>query len=146
MKKIIVSLTLATLFLACIAFAERKFTISGVVEISEEADLIVCLFNQQTWPSWKKASPQLPFTQILKADRSGKRSFVFKQVPRGEYIIFAFADTNGNGKLDCDAEGWMQEPISSHKPPLSGAAPSLNWYDQKFMVDKDIDGIAMEMY
>jgi uncharacterized protein (DUF2141 family) len=142
MKKIVFSLIAVALFMACLVFAEDKYTVSGEVVYSKDADIYVCLFSQATWPSWKRELPPIPFSQIVKASPSGKASFTFKDVPKGDYLIMTFADENKNGKLDCAPLGWALEPTGYHKPPIEG---HTNWYDQKFEVDKDVTGLVLNI-
>jgi len=125
------------------AYAEEKYTVSGEVVYQGSENICVCLHNQETWPNWKKELPPGRFTQIVKANPSGKTSFEFKEVPKGEYIIMLFVDENNNGKFDCNPEGWPKEPWSMYKRPTS-MATSHNWYHQKFEVNRDITGIVME--
>ena len=68
-------------------FAQDKCTISGDVAYSKEANIYVCLHTQQTYPEWKKTLPPGSFTQTVKANPSGKATFVFRDVPKGEYLI-----------------------------------------------------------
>jgi uncharacterized protein (DUF2141 family) len=140
MKKIVFSLIAVVLFMVCLVFAEDKCTVSGEVLYSKDADIYVCLFSQATWPSWKRELPPSPFTQTVKASPSGRASFTFKEVPKGDYLIMAFADENKNGKLDCDTAGFFLEPASFYKPSIQ----HTNWYDQKFEVDKDVTGINIK--
>jgi uncharacterized protein (DUF2141 family) len=146
MKKIIVSFIFAALPIAALAFAEDDFTVSGDLTCYMETNIYVCLHNQQTCANWKKDLPSGPFTQIIRADLSGKKSFTFNGVPKGEYVLFAFADENGNGKLDYDPSGRVEEPIAVHKAFLSGRSLDINWLDQKFEVDKDITGLDMMFF
>ena len=124
------------------AYAEEKYTVSGEVVYQGSENIAMCLHNQETWPNWKKELPPGRFTQIVKANSSGKTSFEFKEVPKGEYIIILFVDENNNGILDCNPEGWPEEPLSMYKRPSTGVGH--NWYDSKFEVNRDITGIVME--
>lgn len=124
------------------AIAEDKCTVSGDVAYSKEANIYVCLHTRQTYPEWKKTLPPGSFTQTVKAIPSGKAYFTFTGVPKGEYLIVAFADENGNGKFDTDTFGHGLEPWWVYKQnPMGGG---INWYDQKFEVDKDVTGITLK--
>jgi uncharacterized protein (DUF2141 family) len=143
MKRIFVVCFIVGALLLAMSFviAEDKCTVSGDVAYSKEANIYVCLHDQQTIREWKTL-PQGSFTQKVKASPSGKASFTFKDVPKGDYLIIAFADENGNGKVDVDTWGFAQEPVWAYKQsPTSGY---LNWSDQKFEVDKDITGITLK--
>jgi len=143
MKRILVLCSTAVALLGVsLVFAEDKCTVSGDVTYSREANVYVCLHNQQTYPEWNRKLPPGSFTQTVKATPSGKASFTFTDVPKGEYLIVAFADENGNGKLDLDTWGFVQEPVWFFKQnPMGG---NVNWYDQKFEVDKNMTGIIMK--
>ena len=140
MKKIICSSIALFLAMVCLAFAGDRYTVSGQVVSSEDVDVYVCLFSQETWPSWKRELPPKPFTQIVKASPSRKTPFAFKEVPKGDYLIMAFADENKNGKFDCDTMGFGLESTSYYKPKIGD---HINWYDQKFEVSKDVTGIEL---
>lgn len=124
-----------------LVFAEDKCTVSGDVVYSKEADIFVCLHSKQTFHEWKILPPG-SFTQKIKANPSGKASFTFKDVPKGDYLIIAVADENGNGKIDVDTWGFVQEPMWVYKQNPTGG--QLSWSDQKFEVDKDVTGIMLK--
>jgi len=116
--------------------------VSGEAAYSKAATIYVCLHTQQTFVSYKFAMPAGSFTQTIKANSSGKASFTFKGVPKGEYIIVAFADENGNGKMDLTMYGLSVEPLWVYKEISKGQ--KLQWSDQKFVVDKDVTGITLK--
>ena len=134
-----IALVLSMAFFVC---AEDKCIVSGEVAYSGDENIYVCLHNQETFVNWKKEFPPAGFMRIVKANSSGKASFVFDEIPKGEYLIFSFVDENNNGKLDCDTEGWPEELNCTFKP-FSIEAGGHNWYGQKFEVDKDITGIVV---
>jgi len=142
MLKKAVLCSVAISLIAILASAEEKYTVSGEVVYQGSENICMCLYNQETFTNWKKELPPGRFTQIVKADPSGKTSFEFKEVPKGEYIIILFVDENNNGILDCNPEGWPEEPLSMYKRPSTGVGH--NWYDSKFEVNRDITGIVME--
>jgi uncharacterized protein (DUF2141 family) len=123
--------------------AEDEYTISGDLAYQKEATIYVCLHNQQTYPEWKKTLPPSSFTQTVKANPSGKATFVFRDVPKGGYLIVAFADENGKGKLDVDTFGHALESWWVYKQTPPGGS-GINWYDQKFEVEKDVTGVTLK--
>lgn len=127
-----------------LGWAGEKYIVSGEVPYSGKANIYVCMFNQETWPNFKRELPPSEFMQIVKANEAGKAPFTFKEVPEGEYIIQVFADENNNGKMDYDSWGYKIEPASMYKPPPDGI--HTNWYDQKFMVDKNITGLVIKLH
>jgi len=144
MKRIIIVCVLAiALSAGSFVFAQDKCTVSGDLAYSKEANIYVCLHTQQTYPEWKKTLAPGSFTQTVKASPSGKATFVFRDVPKGEYLIVAFADENGNGKLDVDTFGHALESWWVYKQTPTGGS-GVNWYDQKFEVDKDVTGITLK--
>jgi uncharacterized protein (DUF2141 family) len=146
MKRIIFAFALAmALSAASLAFAQDKCTVSGEVVYSGDSNLYVCLLNPKTFAAAVGREKELPppeFVQIVKANASGKASFAFKDVPKGDYVVRAFADQNNNGKFDCDTWGFPLEPVSSYKPSKDGHA---NWSEQKFDADKDVTGIVVKL-
>ena len=148
MKRIVVTLALAmALSAVSLAFAQDKCTISGEVVYSKESNIYVCLLNPKTFAAAMGREKELPppeFVQIIKANASGKASFAFKDVPKGEYVVHAFADENSNAKLDTDTFGSAIEPRDYYKPMSAGLY--ANWSEQKFNVDKDVTGIVLKLH
>ena len=146
MKRIVFVFVLTmALSAASVAFAQDKCTVSGEVVYSKDSNIYVCLLNPKTFAAAVGREKELPppeFVQIIKANASGKASFAFKDVPKGEYVVRVFADENNNGKFDADTWGYPLEPVNAYKPARDGHA---NWQDQKFEVDKDVTGIAVKL-
>ena len=146
MKGIVFAFALAmTLSAASVALAQDKCTVSGEVVYSGDSNIYVCLLNSTTFAAAVGREKELPppgFVQIVKANASGKASFAFKDVPKGDYVVRVFADENNNGKFDADTWGNPLEPVSAYKPAKDGFA---NWQDQKFEVDKDVTGIVIKL-
>ncbi|MFO7667718.1 MAG: DUF2141 domain-containing protein [Desulfobacterales bacterium] len=78
----------------------------------------------------------------IRADKSGKTNFTFKQAVKGDYVILIFIDANDNGKLDRDAWGFVQEQVEFYNPLKE--KDLANWNSQKFTVDKDISDILIQ--
>jgi len=146
MKKIVFCFALATFLSAnSLALAQDKCTVSGEVVYSKDSNIYVLLLNSTAFPPAVGRQKELPppgFVQIVKANASGKASFAFKDVPKGEYVVRVFADENNNGKFDCDTWGFPLEPVSSYKPSVDVQA---NWGEQKFAADKDVTGIVVKL-
>jgi uncharacterized protein (DUF2141 family) len=146
MKKIVVAFALGmALYGASHAFAQDKCTVSGEVVYSGDSNIYICLLNSTTWAPFVGRQKELPpsgFVQIVKANASGKASFAFKDIPKGDYVVRAFADENNNGKFDCDTWGFALERTAAYKPSKDGHA---NWSELKFEVDKDIAGIVVKL-
>jgi len=126
-------------------YAQDKCTISGEVAYSGDSNIYVCLLNSTTFAPALGRQKELPppgFVQIVKANASGKASFAFKDVVKGEYVVRVFGDENNNGKFDCDTWGFPLEPVSSYKPSVDVQA---NWGEQKFAADKDVTGIVVKL-
>jgi uncharacterized protein (DUF2141 family) len=146
MKRIVFASTFAiALSMVSVVYAQDKCTVSGEVVYSGDSNIYVCLLNSTTFAvavgPQKEISPP-GFVQIVKANASGKASFVFKDVPKGEYVVRVFADENNNGKFDTDTWGNPLEPVRSYKVAKEGLA---NWNEQKFEVDKDVTGIVVKL-
>lgn len=83
-----------------LGWAQEKHSVSGEVLFYGNANIYVCMYNQETFPNFKRELPPPGFILIVKANEAGKAPFTFKEVPQGEYLIQVFADKNNNGKLD----------------------------------------------
>ena len=132
MKRMVFAFALAVaLFTASIVFSQDKCTISGEVAYSGDSNIYVCLLNSTTFAAALGRQKELPppgFAQIVKANASGKASFAFKDVPKGEYVVHAFADENSNAKMDTDTFGSPIEPRDYYKPMSAGI--HANWSEQ----------------
>ena len=147
MKRIVFAFTFAiALSMVSIVYAQEKCTVAGEVVYSGDSNIYVCLLNSTTFAAALGRQKELPppgFVQIVKANASGKASFAFKDVPKGEYVVRVFADENNNGKFDADTWGYPLEPVVSYKPPADGS--HSNWSEQKFEADKDVTGIVVKL-
>ena len=149
MKRIVFAFALAIALSGVgFAFAQDKCTVSGEVVYSGNSNIYIYLHNSTSWTAFATRQKELPapeFVQIVKVTGSGKVSFAFNEVPKGEYVIQAFADETANAKMDCDLEGYAIEPRAFFKPrPHHGLY--VNWHEQKFMVDKDATGIILKLH
>jgi len=148
MKRILFAFALAmALSAASLAPAQEQCTVSGEVVYSGASNIYVCLLNSSTFAAAFSRDKELPpprFVQIVKANPSGKASYAFKGVPKGEYVVYAFADENSNAKMDTDTQGFAIEPRDFYKPRPQEAYAS--WNEQKFTVDKDVAGIVLKLH
>jgi uncharacterized protein (DUF2141 family) len=148
MKRIIFVFALAmVLSAASLAFAQEKCTISGEVVYSGDSNIYVILLNSKAFAPALGRQKELPppeFVQIVKATASGKASFAFKDVQKGEYVVQAFADENSNAKMDVDTWGVAIEPRDYYKAMVQGLY--ANWDEQKFEVDGDVTGIMLKLH
>ena len=130
------------------ASAEETYTISGEVNFKYDADLYICLYTKEGWrdyltPGYDFSSSQCRHIEMnpdLK--KEGKISFRFESVPKGTYVIIAYQDTNGNGKVDFENYA-ISEPRASYKK-VDPLASSI-WDSMKFDLDKDITGVEIQM-
>jgi uncharacterized protein (DUF2141 family) len=148
MKRIVVAFALAMVLSATsFAFAQDKCAVSGEVVYQGASNIYVCLLNSTTFAAVLGPDKELPppgFVQIVKANASGKASFAFKDVAKGDYVVLAFADENNNAKMDTDSQGFAIEPRDHYKPRPQETYAS--WNEQKFTVDKDITGIVLKLH
>jgi len=84
----------------------------------------------------------MPDAQQLKTK---KIPFKFVDVPKGTYAIRCIQDLNENGEMDYfdSGIGIMEptEPYGYSGPTMLGVL----WSDVKFVVDKDISGIKIQV-
>jgi len=145
MKRIVFAFIFAIAFSMVTVYAQDNCTVSGKVVYSGDSNICVYLLNSKAFPTAvgrDKEPPPPEFVQIVKVDASGKASFAFKNVPKGEYVVRVFADKNNNGKLDADTWGYPLEPLNAYKPSKDGHA---NWHEQKFEADKDVTDIVVKL-
>ena len=136
-------LLLGILFMVfAFAYAEEKYSISGVVYFQHDSNIYMNLVTRESFPNRLEPLP-LPFGIYIKLtpeQRKAKRvPFKFEGIPKGNYFLVAFQDLNKNGKLDRDTGGWPVEPIGTYKI----IEIALQWDREKFLVDKDITGIKI---
>jgi len=136
-------LLLGILFMAVtFAYAEEKFTVSGVVYFENDSNIYMNLVSRETFPNRTGLFPP-PFGMYIKLtpeQRKSKRvSFKFEGIPKGNYLLVAFQDLNKNEKLDRDYMGAPVEPFGTYKK----FEFALQWDRDKFLVNKDITGIKI---
>jgi uncharacterized protein (DUF2141 family) len=127
-------------FAAPFSHAEDKFSVSGEVLYSGTESIFVCLHTEETLQNFTKALPPQAFVQVVKAISNGRANFKLDDIPEGFYVLVVFIDKNNNGKFDCDSWGRPVEPFLMYKT----FRIHLNWFDQRFKVDKDVTGIELE--
>ena len=126
------------------AYAEEKYSISWVVYFQHDSNIYINLVTRESFPNRSKILPP-PFGMYIKLtpeQRKAKRvPFKFEGIPKGNYFLIAFQDLNKNEKLDRDAHGWSAEPIGTYKT----FELTVQWDRVKFLVDKDITGIKINI-
>jgi hypothetical protein len=126
------------------AYAEEKFTVSGVVYFENDADIYMNLVTRETFPNRTGLFPP-PFGMYIKLtpeQRKAKRvSFKFEGIPKDNYMLVAFQDLNKNEKMDRDYSGVPVEPFGTYKK----FEFALQWDRDTFLVDKDITGITITL-
>jgi uncharacterized protein (DUF2141 family) len=142
MKKAI--LFLGVLFLALpMVSAQETFKILGIVRFLEDADIYMTLLTKAEWEKMTVMA-QPPRTIVIKPTpeqkKTKKAAFEFIGIPSGSYGIRVFQDTNKNGELDRCPYGYAKEPYGSYRL----AAPT-DWKNIKFEVNKDIQGIDIQL-
>ena len=132
-----------------VAYADENYDISGDVIFDEEGDVYICLYAKEEWQNFQSNGYELSTSQCKyvkmtsKITKEGKIPFKFESVPRGTYSIVAYQDVNGNGKVDIK-EYHISEPWESYKE--RDVTDMLTWEMVKFDLDKDIDGIELQLW
>jgi len=126
------------------AYAEEKFTVSGVVAFTKEGSIYISLLTKKEWQKLTILPPP-PRTIIITLNQEQKEmrkvAFKFVRILRGAYGIRVFQDVNNNGKLDRCRYGFPKEPCGFYR-----RAGETDWANITFEVDKDIDGIKVRLY
>jgi len=127
------------------AYAEEKFTVSGVVYFEHDSNIYMNLVTRESFPNRLELLPT-PCGMYIKLKPEQKKakqvSFKFDGIPKGNYMLYAFQDLNKNEKLDRDANsGWPVEPWGTYKK----IEFATQWNRDKFLVDKNITGIKINI-
>ncbi|MCK8522871.1 DUF2141 domain-containing protein [Aquimarina sp. D1M17] len=94
-----------------------------------EGDVLFALYNEATF---MKAAP----VQSAKSEiENGTAKVTFTNVPVGEYGITCLHDTNGNGRMDFEANGMPKENYGVSNNNMSYGPPM--WGDAKFEVGSE---------
>jgi uncharacterized protein (DUF2141 family) len=133
-----------------IAQAGENYDISGNVIFDDEGDIYICLYAKENWQGflikgYSFSTPECKHMKMSSALRKiGKIPFKFEGVPKGTYTIVAYQDVNGNGKVDI--KGFhISEPWESYKE-RDVVTDMQTWDMVKFDLDKDIEGIEIQMW
>lgn len=114
----------------------QKYTIKGYCEISNTGTLYIFLTNEQISKRPMRGMQKL----IISIDSCTKTrliEFYFKDIPKGEYGVRCFLDTNRNGKLDFKLFS-AQEPVGmSWKNERKSGIPSFD--DYSFTLNSDME-------
>jgi uncharacterized protein (DUF2141 family) len=131
------------------AYSQEKFTVSGEVKFPKRKGVIILtLKTQEEFEKREKAPPErrLVITPDAQQLRAEKVPFRFVDVPKGAYAISCIQDLNENGELDYMDGAFGRkvptEPYGFSGPMLLGEG---HWGNVKFEVDKDINGIEIEV-
>ena len=131
------------------AYAEEKYSIAGQVTFSGHENIYVSIYTMEEFANFKKSFPSPAFSQKIKPNpqqiKSGIFSFKFSGIPKDSYCIIAFQDSDNNGKLACDTEGWIEEPICFYKEHTDVGLVIPNWHNMKFELVRDITRIIMKL-
>jgi hypothetical protein len=124
------------------AYAEEKYTVSGVATFSEGEVVFISLYTPERFKDFgNKPLPPEPYTQVIELSpeqkRAGRAEFLFKGIPKGTYGVIAFREMKKN--LKKDRSRYFKDPVSAYKM----IAFSGNWSDIRLEVNKDIRGIQI---
>ena len=138
-------LFLVILFMvSAFVYAEEKFTVSGVVYFRHDSDIYMNLVTRESFQNRLQLLPP-PFGMYIKLTPEQSKAkqvpFKFEGILKGNYFLVAFQDLNKNEKLDRDTRGFPVEPFGTYKI----IEIAVQWDREKFLVDKDITGIEINL-
>lgn len=114
---------------------DSLYTVSGKIFFEKEGNIYVSMTTESQFMN-KDASPTRRCVLSTSADSTDTEwvTFEFDSLVAGEYVISAFQDVNGNGKLDM---GWKgpKEPYG-FSGPRPRFMPKFN--DLKFEVGQSV--------
>ena len=148
MKTIAIALTILVSF--GITFGEEIYTITGEVTFQKDGDIYVCICAQDEWAEFLVKGHNLSkYTcQTIKMNdkiqKARKAAFQLTDIPKGSYVMIAYQDANGNGKIDYLGSMVFPEPWGTYRPTDSFSGKEQ--FDKiKFEINKDIRGIKIDM-
>ena len=143
-KKAMLLFGFLLLMVSSFTYAEEKYAVSGEVYFQNDSDIYMNLVTKATFPKRLELLPP-PFGMYIKLTpeqrKAKKVPFKFEGRPKGNYMLYAFQDLNKNKKLDRNWEGMPVEPFGTYKK----FEFSTQWDKNKFIVDKDITGIKINI-
>jgi len=146
MLRKLVPLFVGLAFLFSVALAEENYTLSGEVAFRNDGDIYICLLNMEGWRDFQTPGHELTEKKYkvikMNADLkgTGKVSFEFNNVPKGEYCVVALQDVNNNGKVDFE-NYVISEPWGTYKD----RGTDWSWGGIKFDLEKDIRDIKIQL-
>jgi uncharacterized protein (DUF2141 family) len=131
-----VTLALSFFFVSIIAMAQEKTGIDITITIdnitSDEGMVLAGLHTEETFMKGQGVQ------NLQSSIKNGKVTLTFTNVTPGEYAISAMQDTNGNNRMDFEANGMPKESYGMSGNDMTMGPPSFN--SAKFTVaDKDLD-------
>ena len=131
-----VTLALSFFFVSIIAMAQEKTGIDITITIdnitSDEGMVLAGLHTEETFMKGQGVQ------NLRSSIKDGKVTFTFTNVAPGEYAISTLHDTNGNNRMDFEANGMPKESYGMSGNDMTMGPPSFN--SAKFTVgDKDLD-------
>ena len=132
------------LLLSTFTYAQETFTVAGDIAFPKGADIYVSLLTEKEWAGLTILSPP-PRTVVIKLtpeqEKAKRAAFMFVGISKGTYGIRAFQDVNQDGKLERCYAGFPKEPCGFYR-----RAGETDWANIHFAVDRDIEGIAIQLY
>ena len=131
------------------AHADEKYTIAGEVSFQYDGDIYICLDTSEESVRFHARSQELSqstcnFREMnSNLKKAGKVSFKFDSIPKGTYMIVAYQNVNDNKKVDFESQS-MNEPWGTYKDG-DPTATHPEWSVRKFTLEKDIEGIEIQM-
>ena len=125
------------------SYGQENFTLKGNCEITRAGNLYIFLVDEQTSKKAMTGVQEL----IIKIDSCPKTElieFSFRNIPKGEYGIRCFLDTNGNGKLDFKLFSAREPWGMSWKNKRKSGIPSVDDYSFTVKSDKVLKTIKVE--
>jgi len=142
MKRTIIFLVLVLAFCG-LCFSQAGNTVTVTVEITNVVvnggNVLLALFA--TNDSFKKEVPEIAFE--LQADKTSVTQEI--TLARGEYVVSAIQDANGNKALDYGLFGIPKELVGISNYSGKGF-PSKNFDKQKILIDEKTGKVVIGLY
>lgn len=121
---------LIALILSEFAFAQETVTVTVTNIPNNQGEVLFGLYTEDTFI---KAAPN--YSASAKVENNTAK-VTFENIPKGEYAISCYQDTNGNDQFDFEPTGRPAEPYGISNNAVGMYGPP-SWADAKFTVVKE---------
>ncbi|MCG8481079.1 MAG: DUF2141 domain-containing protein [Spirochaetales bacterium] len=140
MKRPTILLIITLLAAHALTGAEAAYVVAGEIAASDGGSVYIELVTEETFGR----NGTSPYRIVLEPAEGGRSlAFRFDSIPPGRYVLRAFQDENGDGRLNVGPFG-PREPVGMHRWPERMRIPP-RFEASAFAVDGDMTDIRIEL-